>query len=208
MIFDVDGTLLDSKNDITRAQQWVLGQLGVDVPEISELYPFMGKPLSVTFRHFLPPEHHSRIRSALKMYRDYYRPRALDTTVLFPHVPETLSELRDRGIHLAVATTKSTKTTLRVLSHFDIDHYFLHIQGTDDSPPKPDPAILRKILRQQTWKPDETLMIGDAQEDVEAGKAAGLRTCAVTYGALRRDQLEQFAPDFVVDDFSHLISLL
>lgn len=208
IILDVDGTLLDSRNDIASAQQWVLGQLGVDVPDARVLFPFIGKPLSETFRHFLPPDRHSELKSAMKMYLDYYRPRALDTTVLFPSIRETLEEIRTRGIPMAVATTKSSPTAFRILSYFDLDGFFVQIQGTEDIPPKPNPAVVRKILRQQQWSVEETLMVGDSREDIDAGKAAGVWTCAVTYGALRRDQLTQYSPDYLVDSFPELLSLL
>ncbi len=208
MIFDVDGTLLDSRKDIADAQQWVLRQLGIDLPDSRVLFPFIGKSLSETFRHFLPPDRHPELSRAMKMYRDYYRPRALETTVPFPSIMETLEKLRARGIPMAVATTKSSPTAIRILSHFDLDGFFVQIQGTEDFPPKPNPAVVRRILRQQQWSSEGTLMVGDSREDIDAGKAAGVQTCAVTYGALDRDQLTQFSPDYLVDSFSELLSLI
>lgn len=142
------------------------------------------------------------------MYRDYYRPRALDTTVPFPRVRETLEELIARSKLLAVATTKSTMTTQRILSHFSLDGYFVQLQGTDDLPYKPDPYILMKIMREQSWRVTETLMVGDAREDLEAGRAAGIRTCGVTYGALSRADMEEIPHDYLIDRFDDLLEIV
>lgn len=207
IILDVDGTLLDSKRDIAGAQQWVLTQFGVTSFRVEDLYRTIGRKLEDTFRDWLPPELHHRIPEAATMYRDYYRPRALDTTVLFPGVHRTLEELRSRGKNLAVATTKSTLTTKRILSHFRLDQFFLQLQGTDGVPYKPDPYIVNKIIADQAWQATDTLMVGDTREDMEAGKAAGVRTCGVTYGALARADLERLCPDFLIDCFDELLRI-
>jgi phosphoglycolate phosphatase len=207
VILDVDGTLLDSKRDIAGAQHWVLVQLGVTTYRVEDLYRTIGRKLEDTFRDLLPPELHHRIPEAATMYRDYYRPRALQTTVLFPAVRATLEELRSRGKNLAVATTKSTFTTHRILSHFRLDQFFVQMQGTDGVPYKPDPFIVHKILADQAWRAADTLMVGDAREDMEAGKAAGVRTCGVTYGALQRPDLEKLSPDFLIDHFVDLLRI-
>ena len=208
IIFDVDGTLLDSKRDIAGAQQWVLQQFGVSTYRLEDLYPTIGRKLEDTFCELLPPHLHHRIPEAARMYRDYYRPRALENTVLFPGVRETLDELRVRGKGLAVATTKSSATTRRILSHFGIDHYFAQLQGTDGVPYKPDPYIVTKILNDQGWKASETIMVGDAREDMQAGAAAGRRTCGVTYGALTRADMEHIQLDFRIDRFNELLEIV
>ncbi|MBE0558540.1 MAG: HAD-IA family hydrolase [Proteobacteria bacterium] len=172
------------------------------------MYQTIGRKLEDTFRQLLPSELHHRIPEAATMYRDYYRPRALDTTVLFPHVHETLEELRSRSKTLAVATTKSTLTTRRILSHFGLDQYFVQLQGTDGVPYKPDPYIVKKIMRDQGWQATETLMVGDAREDMEAGIAAGVRTCGVTYGALSRTDMETTPHDFLIDRFDDLLRIV
>jgi phosphoglycolate phosphatase len=208
VIMDVDGTLLDSKRDIAAAQHWVLTQLGVHQYRPEQLYRTIGKKLEDTFRQLLPPEFHHRIPEATAMYRNYYRPRALETTKLFPGVPETLEELRTRGKKLAVATTKSTATTHRILAHFKIDHHFAQLQGTDGVPYKPNPYILTKIIEDQRWVAAETLMVGDAREDIKAGQAAGVRTCGVTYGALSRTDLEKVSNNYLIDRFPELLEIV
>ncbi len=208
IVFDVDGTLLDSKRDIAGAQRWVLEQLGVHTISVESLYRSIGRKLEDTFRDCLPAHLHDRIPEAAVMYREYYRPRALETTTLFPHVQDTLEELRRRGKRLAVATTKSTATTTRILAHFGIDRYFDQLQGTDGVPYKPDPYIVNKIVADQHWHRHETLMVGDTREDMQAGRSAGVKTCGVTYGALTRSDMEGVPHDVLIDRFDELLELV
>ncbi|HTR80714.1 MAG TPA: HAD hydrolase-like protein, partial [Bacteroidota bacterium] len=107
IVFDVDGTLLDSKRDIAGAQLWVLQQLGVENFTIEDLYPHIGKTLQETFTLLLPDRLHPKIPEAAVMYRDYYRPRALENTKLFPGVMETVEILHLKNMNLATATIKS-----------------------------------------------------------------------------------------------------
>jgi phosphoglycolate phosphatase len=208
IIFDVDGTLLDSKRDIAGAQLWVLRQLGVDGYRPEDLYSYIGKTLHETFSLILPAELHHRIPEAAAMYRDYYRPRALDTTTLFPDVRDTLAALKQRTIRLGVATTKSSLTTKRLLEHFRIAEYFLQIQGTDEMPYKPDPYIVTKILDDQQWNQSETLMVGDTDKDIETGRNAGIFTCGVTYGSMNRTELEKYSPFYLIDSIQELLVLV
>lgn len=206
IIFDLDGTLVDSKRDIAGAQLWVLHQLGVDSYNHEDIYPLIGKPLAVTFSKLLPPDLHHRIAEAAEMYKAYYPPRALETTKLFPDVRETLEMLRSKGLRLATATTKLTPGTRRVLTHFGIDGYFDQIQGSDDIPFKPDPFIINKILEDQSWERSVTLMVGDTDNDIHAGKRADIATCGVTYGSLSKEQMKSLEPDFVIDSFPELLN--
>jgi phosphoglycolate phosphatase-like HAD superfamily hydrolase len=208
IIFDLDGTLVDSKRDIASAQHWVLQQLGVNSYKPEDLYPLIGKPLAETFTKLLPPALHGRIAEAADLYKAYYPPRALETTSLFPGVRETLEILHSRGIRLATATTKLTPGTRRVLSHFGLAEYFVQIQGSDDIPFKPDPTILNKVIQDQSWKRDVTLMVGDTDNDIEAGKRAFVRTCGVTYGSLTREEIIALKPDYVIDSIAQLLTLL
>jgi HAD superfamily hydrolase (TIGR01509 family) len=208
IIFDFDGTITDSRWDIASAQKWVLGQIGVDSVKEEDLFPHIGKTLEETFALLLPPSLHSRIVDATRLYSEYYPPRSLQTTTLFPGVRETLLALHRRGKYMAIASTKKEKGIRRATDHFDITGYFTQLQGSDGIPYKPDPAIIHKILDQQRWEQTDTLMVGDTDKDVLAGKNAGVATCAVTYGALTRDELNAHEPDFIISRFSELLGIV
>jgi phosphoglycolate phosphatase len=208
ILFDVDGTLLDSRRDIAAAQLWTYRQFGVDSLTPEDIYPLIGKPLSETFTSLLPRHLHDRIPEAALIYRDYYRAHAFDTSTLFPGVRETVVALHAKGINLATATIKSTETTARVLAHFGIAEYFSHIQGTDNGIFKPDPLIINTILAKQGWDKNVTLMVGDTDKDIDVGRNAGVRTCGVTYGSFSREQISALQPDWMIDSISGLIQII
>lgn len=208
ILFDVDGTLLDSRRDITAAQLWTFRQMGVDSLRPEDIFPHIGKPLAETFALLLPSRLHDRIPEAALMYRDFYRAHAFDTTNLFPGVKETVATLHAMGINLATATIKSTETTAKVLAYYGIAQYFSHIQGTDDGVFKPDPAIINAVIDKQRWARAETLMVGDTDKDIEVGRNAGVRTCGVTYGSFTRDQMIALKPDWTIDNLAGLLDII
>ncbi len=208
LIFDFDGTITDSKHDIAAAQVWVLQQLGVTRYAPEDLFSYIGRPLEETFAALLPDQLHDRIPEAAQMYADYYRPRSLTTARLFPGVRETLEILCAHGKRLAVASTKKGPGIKRATDHFGITHFFVQLQGSDNLPYKPDPAIVNTILADQQWQRDETIIVGDTDYDVLAGRNAGIATCAVTYGSFSADQLKAFQPDFMIDSFPQLLSIV
>ncbi len=207
IIFDFDGTLTDSRRDIAGAQLWALHQMGFEHITEHELYPLIGKPLQDTFARVIPLDDHHRIPEAIALYAEYYPPRALDTTVLFPGVLATLVLLRSRGHRLAVASTKKGVGILRATEHFSITALFDRLQGSEGLQFKPSPDVLHAILAAEGWSPRESLMVGDTDADILAARNAGIRSCAVTYGALTREQLMTFHPDYIIDSITKLPAL-
>ena len=130
------------------------------------------------------------------------------TTVLFPGVRETLEALVARGCRFAVASTKRGAGIRRATDHFGITGLFVQLQGSDDLPFKPDPAIVLRILEAQGWSPAETLMVGDTPHDVLAGRNAGVATCGVTYGSLTEEEMLALRPDYCIRSFPDLIDVV
>ncbi|MEK9138833.1 MAG: HAD-IA family hydrolase, partial [Bacteroidota bacterium] len=170
--------------------------------------PPLSKTLEETFSTLLPSTMHERISDAAKMYSEYYPPRSLETTRLFPGVRETLEVLQMHGKRVAVASTKRGTGIKRATDHFGITEYFVQLQGSDGIPHKPDPTIINTILTDQQWEREDTLMVGDTDKDILAGRNAGVSTCGVTYGSLTRAELEQYAPDFIISHFPELLSIV
>ena len=122
IIFDFDGTLADSRQDIAGAQLWVMQQLGLEGVREEDLYPHIGKPLDETFEQFLPLSMRWRVPEAAQMYAEYYPSRSLATTRLFPGVRETLEILSARGAAMAIASTKRGSGIKRATDHFGAFH--------------------------------------------------------------------------------------
>ena len=207
IIFDFDGTLTDSRRDIAGAQLLALETIGFTGIEEKELYRHIGKTLQETFAEVLPAAMHDRIPAAAAVYSSIYPERSLLTTTLFPGVRETLSALRAAGIELAVASTKRGVGIRRTTDHFGITDMFVRLQGSDGAPFKPDPFILNAIIDERGWDRARTVMVGDTDKDILAGKNAGIATCAVTYGSLTRPELRAFSPDYIIDSFPALLEI-
>ena len=208
LIFDFDGTLTDSREDIASAQLWSLDQIGFRGCSKERLFPHIGKPLAETFSLVLPEEYHPRIPEAVALYSEYYPPRSLLTTTLFPGVESTLRSLHAAGKRLAIASTKRGAGLVRATRHFAIFDLFVQLQGSDALPYKPDPAIVNKVVTDQGWDRKRTVMVGDTGHDIRAGRGAGVATCGVTYGSLSRPELEAFTPDFIINSLPELLPLL
>ena len=217
--FDLDGTLVDSTADIRAALVHALAAVppsDVRLDEHALGCAGLGLPLDEFYAIARPAPHpHAGVdgrRRFVDAYRSYYHSHLLDHTRPFPEVAATLEmvkPLRAAGMRTAVATTKRTLTAERVLGGLGLAEHFDLILGTEDPMPhKPAPDLLLACAARLGRDPARGLMIGDTERDVLAGRAAGMRTCGVTYGVLGADGLTPHAPDFLVDRFADVWPLL
>jgi len=197
-LFDIDGTLLDSAQDICGAVRQTLDTVP-DCPPVTYDYlkSFIGRHLFDLFGDVFPGAPQSRLEELLIHYRSFYPARGQQPTTIYPGVTEGLAALPGRK---GTATTKGTPTTRAILEQFGLLQYFDHVQGTDGFPCKPAPDVLFTALKALDARPEDCLFIGDSPADMEAGRRAGVKTCAVTYGYGRPEALAQFTPDYWVDD--------
>jgi HAD superfamily hydrolase (TIGR01509 family) len=135
-------------------------------------------------------------------YREVYLLRKHANTRVFPGVAETLNRLGGRK---STATTKGTPTTRAILEQFGLLHHFQHVQGTDGIPAKPEPDVVLAAVRAMEARPQDCLLIGDAAADMEAGRRAGVRTCAVRWGYGNPTEMAKWHPDFWIDQPSELL---
>jgi HAD superfamily hydrolase (TIGR01509 family) len=192
---------MDSARDICGAIQEVLAANGrPDVPE-SALRRYIGRHLLDMFLDLGFAE--DQTGPMIAHYRRIYPERNHAMTSVFPGVPEMLAGLGGRK---STATIKSTLTTRTVLEKFGLLHHFDHVQGTDGFPAKPEPDVLLKSLEVFGVPPEECLLVGDAPSDMEAGRRAGVRICAVRYGYGDPKELERWKPDFWIADPRELLS--
>jgi len=217
--FDLDGTLVDSAGDIRAALVHALAAVPPSDPPRDEHAlgcAGLGLPLDEFYALARPAPHplagDEGRRRFIDAYRGYYHAHLLDQTRPFPGVAETLAmvkPLRAGGLRTAVATTKKTITAERVLDGLGLADCFDLILGTEEPMPhKPAPDLLLACARRFDRDPRRGLMVGDTERDVLAGRAAGMRTCGVTYGVLGAEGLMPHAPDFLVEKFADLWPLL
>jgi HAD superfamily hydrolase (TIGR01509 family) len=200
-LFDVDGTLLDSAADICGAIKGALAGTPHANCEESLLRSYIGRHLFDLFGDLFPGCGPERMEALLAEYRRIYLGRGHARTRLYPGVLESLASLPGNK---ATATTKGTPTTRAVLEQFGLLPYFHHVQGTDDFPAKPAPDVILRSIEHFHAPLDQVLMVGDSAADMEAGRRAGVRTCAVRYGYGNEADLARHAPDYWIDDLRQL----
>jgi phosphoglycolate phosphatase len=193
-LFDVDGTLMDSARDICGAIQHVLHARGREGIEDAFLRRYIGRHLLDLFVDLEFERAH--IDAMIDDYRAVYRERRHASTSVYPGVAEMLARLGGRK---STATTKGTPTTRAVLEQFGLISHFDHVQGTDGFPAKPEPDVLWKSIDLFGARVEDCLLVGDSPADMEAGRRAGVKTCAVRYGYGDPAELAKWEPDFWID---------
>lgn len=208
ILCDLDGTLVDSRKDIARAFQGALyGLINAPLPDEAAIARHIGKPLAHMVQelgHTLSPV---LLETFLATYRRLYATGSAQHTRPYPGVMTTLQRLTSMA--LGIVTTKDPAQATHVLQRLDLLPFFRHVQGSSPGMPlKPAPEPVLAALKALHAEAQQTLMIGDTPADILAGRAAGVRTCAVTYGFGIREELEACAPDFVITSFEEVHGLL
>jgi len=193
-LFDVDGTLLDSAHDICGAIQEVLITSGRADISHEFLRGYIGRHLLDLFLDL--GYRRDAIDQMVADYRRIYLAGQHSRTSVFPGVAAMLAGLGGRK---STATTKGTPTTRAILEQFGLISFFDHVQGTDGFPAKPEPDVLLKSIEALGVRAEDCLFVGDSPADMEAGRRAGIRTCAVRWGYGDRDEMARWEPDYWVD---------
>lgn len=200
-IFDLDGTLVDSVEDIRLAANTVRERRGERILSSTEIAPLIGHPAAMLFEDLT--------LDTSEMVSDFRKHLANITgthTRVFPCVETILTTLRDLGWTLAVATNKPAGLARTVLERTNLLEFFATVQGADDLPPKPAPDVVLAALGRNTWP--QAVMVGDTSMDVLAGRACGITTVAVVSGSHSRSIIEKSGPDLIVDSLCELLTAL
>jgi phosphoglycolate phosphatase len=200
-LFDIDGTLLDSAQDICGAIQQVLATTELPPVEFNFLKGYIGLHLLNLFQDLFPTYTPEQYDALIRQYRAIYLGRGHASTKIYPGVAEGLAALGGRK---STATTKGSPTTRAILEQFGLLQHFEHVQGTDGFPCKPAPDVIFTALAVLGARPEDCLFVGDSPADMEAGRRAGVKTCAVRYGYGKDEEMARFRPDFWIDDLREL----
>ena len=209
-LFDLDGTLIDSKADIANSVNLVLAKLDLPPLPVSRIVDFVGKGVKKLLERVLMEIHHREpeegiVQQGIEFFREEYGKHLLDNTCLCRNVAETLNRLS--WADLAVVSNKPERYSRPILEGLEIADRFIAILGEETTHAyKPDPAPLKVAMEFCGAVPSETVMVGDSSIDIEAGKAAGVTTCAVTGGYHSREQLIAAVPDLIIDNLLELSS--
>lgn len=196
LLFDLDGTLTDPREGITRSVQYALARQGVEVGDLARLECFIGPPLKQSFMRFYGFDERSASR-AVEDYRVRFGRHGMFENLVYEGIVELLQGLRRSGRQLFVATSKPGFYARQIVSHFGLDPYFCSVYGSElDGTRTEKHALIAHILRQERLAASDTLMIGDRCFDLVGARHNGVANAAVGYGYGSEAELRRQRPDY------------
>lgn len=206
LIFDLDGTLVDTKKDIAVCANKALEKLGLPTVIEETVHSYVGRGISNLMEGCLGPGRESEIKEAVKLFRQFYADHLTVYSRLFPGVAEMLVHFKAKK--KAVLTNKIESFSSEILEQLGVLNQFELVWGGDSGPEmKPNPHGITAILKKCGAEPRQTALIGDSTIDIQTGKNAGVSTCAVTYGFDSREVLEPAGPDYLIDSMPELTEI-
>lgn len=213
LIFDLDGTLIDSKEDLANSSNYMREAMGLARLDSKLIFSFVGDGARMLIQRLLDhSQDDAEVDRGLKIFLEYYSAHMLDHTVLYRGVGEAIEQLSssDNGQPhtLAVLTNKPVRFSRMILEGLGVAHRFRFIYGGNSfESKKPDPVGVNTILEETGVSPQHAMIVGDSDVDVLTGRNAEIATCGVTYG-LGAEKMKETPPDVRVDDLRELVALL
>ncbi len=214
-LFDLDGTLTDPKEGITRSVQHALKYFGIEEPDLDRLEPFIGPPLKDSFMEFYGLSEEQALK-AVEVYRERFAPIGVLENEIIPGTGQMLAHAREKGIHLAVASSKPLVFVRQILRHFQIEDYFEVVVGSElDGTRGSKEEVVEEALRQlgilemdPADKKSLCAMIGDRKFDIQGAIAHGLTGIGVSFGYAGEGELSAAGADMVADTMEQLERIL
>ena len=213
VLFDLDGTLTDPREGITKSVQFALAQQGISEPDLKKLEPFIGPPLKDSFMEFYGMTEEQAAQGVAD-YRKRFAPIGKFENEVYPGIPEMLGSLKRAGIRLAVASSKPETFVWDILKYFKLDGYFDVVTGSELDGTRSrkeevvEEALHRLELDGQPVSRENCAMVGDRRFDIEGGRQFRLTTVGVTYGYAAKGELEAAGADYIVKNPVQLTKLL
>jgi phosphoglycolate phosphatase len=205
MIFDLDGTLIESKWDIAQSVNFTLAQLGLPERPIEEIFGFVGDGVKRLLRLAVGEGSQTRFEDALKVFRGHYLEHCLDRTSFYPGIEPMLQHFAHKD--KAIATNKSIEYTRVILNGLGPQHFGYMIGGDNGFGLKPEPGMLLHIMEKVGASRERTVLVGDSTNDINGGHNAGIRVCAVGYGMGNRVKMEACRPDWFIEKPEQLMEI-
>ena len=208
-IFDLDGTLLNTINDLGAACNSALEQMGFQTHPISSYQYMVGSGVRKLLQRAHPDANDQTLDELFKFFRQYYDVHCTDETQPYPGIPELLEQLNESGVAVAVATNKYTAAAEKIIGHFFPDIPFITVLGQKEGRPvKPDPSIIFEILSIHPTPKSDVLMIGDSAIDIETGRRACVEPIGVTWGFRPVSELRKACAAHLVSSPNEILKYL
>jgi len=199
-LLDLDGTLSDPRQGITRCIQHALRGLDRPTPHENELLWCIGPPLRRSFARLLESEDPTLLDRALALYRARFSTVGMYENAVYDGIPQALDRVRRAGVRLVLATSKPRVYAVEILRHFGLTEHFAAIHGSELDGRRTEKAdLIAHVLEAERLALEGTIMVGDREHDVAGARVCGLRSGAVTYGFGNAEELARARPDFLFD---------
>lgn len=210
IIFDFDGTLGDTRRNIVTTMQMTIAEIGLPCRSDAECASTIGLPLYGCFEKLFPNTDKRIFQQCVETYRRIFQENMQTIKPqTFPKVVETLSALKEKGLTLAIASSRSHASLVELTHDLGISNVISYMIGGDDvKKAKPNPEPVLNVLETLGYKACQTLVVGDMAVDILMGANAGTKTCGVTYGNGTKMELEDVGADYVIDSIDELIGIV
>ena len=210
VVFDLDGTLLDTLEDLAQACNWVCRRHGWPTYPTEQFKRFVGNGAAKLLERVAPPEHITpQLRQeTMEEFTQYYNAHKTDHTRVYPGMPQVLEELGRSGVSMAVLSNKPDQAARPVVERY-YPGVFPFVQGAlDGVPVKPDPTALFALMERMGARREDTLFVGDSDVDIQTAKNAGLAGCGVLWGFRTRAELEREGADYIAVQPQDLLGII
>ncbi len=211
VIFDLDGTLLNTIADLAQSTNHALNVLGYPTHEESAYNFMVGNGINKLFERALPEtaKNEENVLRVRKEFIPYYDAHNADKSHPYPGIPELLEQIQSQGLQIAVASNKYQAATQKLIAHYFPKIHFVAVFGQREGVNvKPEPTIVEDILTIAKTDKRDVLYVGDSGVDMQTAINAGVTSCGVTWGFRPRTELEEFHPDYVVDKAEEIIDII
>lgn len=210
IIFDLDGTILNTIDDLADAGNWVCRKHGWPVHTVKEYQYFVGNGMAKLAARFAPEDQRTPegVAAILEEFMPYYNAHKEDKTAPYPGIPELLKRLKEAGVKMAVLSNKAHTLAPAMIEGY-FPQMFDFVQGAVDGvPTKPDPTLLHRLMGEMGAAMENTLFVGDSNVDIRTAKNGGLTSCGVLWGFRSRAELEEEGADRIVETPEELGDLI
>lgn len=206
LIFDLDGTIVDSQRDITAAVNSVRKDFGFEPLTIEKVRSYMGSGVKALVDKAVPERDDAILADALERFKYHYAKCLTDTTVPYKGIEEMLESLKNKN--KAILSNKTELFSQEIVKRLGLLKYFSQVWGGDTAGvKKPDPKPILDLIKKTGSKPEKTIMIGDSENDIKAAKAAGIASLAVLYGYSDLAHIKKYSPDYIVKTPEEIVKI-